>query len=365
MSQELMHVESTTVILDHQRSVAPGGNVGAIHIETERAIAEARGQMQLAKMFPRDLNEARAELMVACKMRDFAEQAFYTVPNRGSGPSIRFAEEVARVYGNFEFGHRELYRDHEKSEVEVYAWDKQKNNRSIRQITVLHVLDAGGTTKKLKTQADIDNKIANVASKQARGRILALLPKWLVAEAIAECKKTLLGENKEPIEVRVRKMLDAFMGYGVTKDHIEKYLKKKTTEILADELVDLQGIFVAIREGAKPSEYFNDEEPADDTLSSVAAAAGGGSAPEAKATAPRASRAKPEQKPEQKPQAQAEQKQEVKPQPEQAKTEPEPAAEQVKTEPQAQQEQAQQVDQQQQDDAGGQDNTGTEGADLF
>ena len=88
------------------------------------------------------------------------------------------AEQIAQVFGNFQYGHRELSRDNKKSEVEIYAWDKQTNNRQIRQLTVLHVLDTRDGPKKLRDQKDIDNKIANVASKQMRGRILAMMPKW-------------------------------------------------------------------------------------------------------------------------------------------------------------------------------------------
>ncbi|SAK98530.1 hypothetical protein AWB80_07545 [Caballeronia pedi] len=246
-----------------------GANVGAVAIESERAIAEARGQMQLAKMFPRDLNAAYAELMDACKLAALANVAFYSVPQGGSkvtGPSIRLAEEIARVYGNFEFGHRELSRVEAtpdtfgKSEIEVYAWDKEKNNRSIRQITVLHVLDTKDGPRRLRDQKDVDNKIANVASKQARGRILALMPKWLVEAAQEECKKTLAGDNSEPLSVRVRKMTQAFAQFGVTTDHLERYLGNKLDDVMLDQLVELTGVFNALREGTKPSEFFGETE---------------------------------------------------------------------------------------------------------
>lgn len=255
------------------RSAAgPGTNVGAVAIEQERAIAEAQGQLILAKRFPRDLTAAHAELMIACKSKAFAEVAFYSVPNRGTGPSIRFAEEVARVFGNFQYGHRELSRIEGKSEVEVFAWDMQNNNRSTRQITVMHIVDTKYGPKPCRDQADVDNKIANVASKQMRGRILALLPKWLVAEAIEECKKTITGTNDEPISTRVRKMTQAFAGYGVTIDHLERYLGCKLDEVLIDQLVDMIGIYNAIsKEGIKPSEYFESAKAAEQVTVNSAA----------------------------------------------------------------------------------------------
>ena len=237
-------------------------NAGSVSIEQERAIAEAQGQLTLAKRFPRDLTTAHAELMTACKSPAFAAVAFYNKPQGGgtvSGPSIRMAEEIARVVGNFQYGHRELSRDDKKSEVEVFALDMEKNNRSIRQITVMHVRDTRDGPKKLRDQSDVDQKIANIASKAVRGLILAQMPKWLVEDAIQECKKTLTGSNTEPLEVRIRRMTQAFANYGVKPEHIEKRLGKKLDAMLLDELVEYQGIYNALRDGAPASEYFGEQ----------------------------------------------------------------------------------------------------------
>lgn len=249
---------------NEQNPLAPANpalNAGAVSIEQERAIAEARGQIQLAKMFPRSLANAQAQLLEACKSPDFAAQAFYSVPNRGSGPSIRFAEEVARCYGNFEYGHRELSRSDGKSEIEVFAWDKENNNFSKRQITVMHVRDTKNGSYPLRDQADVDNRIANVASKQMRGRILALLPKSLVALGEAECRKTLAGNNQESLQSRVAKMVAAFSGYGVTPDNLTAYIGHSVDNCTADDLTDLVGVFNALREGARISDYFEFDAP--------------------------------------------------------------------------------------------------------
>lgn len=240
-------------------------NHGAVAIEQERAIAEARGQMQLAKMFPRDTNAAYAELMESCKIPAMAAVAFYSVPRgngKVTGPSIRLAEEIARCYGNFEYGHRELSRSAGKSEVEIYAWDKEKNNRRIRQITVEHVVDTRDGPKKMRDSKEIDDKISNVASKQVRGLVLSMMPKWMVEQAVEECKKTLAGNNAEPLSVRVRKMTQAFAPFGVKVEHLERYLGHSLDTTLAEELVDMTGIFNSIKEGTPASEFFSAGEEA-------------------------------------------------------------------------------------------------------
>lgn len=262
MSQELVTTQQqgNTPAVFGQRSLAAGVNAGAVAIEQERAIAEAQGQLILAKKFPRSMTAAITEFMEACASTDFAATAFYSVPNRGSGPSIRLAEEAARCYGNFVYGHRELSRSEGKSEIEVYAWDMEKNNRSTRQITVNHVTDTKNGPKKLTDQTDIDNKIANVASKQMRGRILALMPKHMIAMGVAKCKLTIAGQSDKPMSERLAAMAQAFGKYGVTNDHLVKYLGHPVDNTTIDEFTDLTGIFNALKEGGKASEYFGQAE---------------------------------------------------------------------------------------------------------
>lgn len=254
-------------VFQGRQSLGAGANIGAIAVEQERAIAETQGKMVLAKRFPRSRQEAKAEFIDSCKDKHFAETAIYAVPNRGSGPSIRFAEEAARCYGNFDFGHRELSRmpgvngAAGTSEIEVYAWDMERNNFSRRQITIRHSVDTKQGPKILRDEADIDNRIANVASKQVRGRILALLPKDLVAAGIDQVKKTLAGQaGDKPIATRISDMIQAFAKYGVTPAHIAERLGHKVDDITVDELTDLRGVITALKEGGKVSEYFGPSE---------------------------------------------------------------------------------------------------------
>jgi hypothetical protein len=249
-------------------------NHGAVAIESERAVAEVQAQIFLAKKFPRSFHQARADFLEACASMEFAAEAFYTVPNRGHGPSIRFAEELARCYGNFDYGHIELSRSEGKSEVEVFAWDKEKNNRSKRQVTVLHVRDTKSGPRPLTDQTDIDNRVANVASKQMRGRILALVPKALVAEGKAACKRTLAGDTTKTIAQRVGLMVTAFGKFGVTVQQLETYLKHKLDLVTDDELADMMGIHIAIRDGVKASEYFGADATNDGEQTNRGAALG-------------------------------------------------------------------------------------------
>lgn len=297
MNNEVATTQQATL---QQRIAGANVNQGAIAIEQERAIAEAQGQLTLAKRFPRDENQSFALLMRACASKAFADSAFYTVPNRGHGPSIRMAEEIARCYGNFIYGHRELSRSEGKSEIEVYAWDMERNIKSSRQVTVMHITDTKQGPKPCRDQADIDARIANVASKQMRGRILALMPKWLVAEAIEACKATIAGSSTEPIEMRVIKLQKAFAKLGVTTANIERYLEHSLKDINLDDIVDLQGVYNAINKGTPASDFFEASAKAEpEAITAVVAAAATTAQVNPEQAAARATRKpKPEPKPE-------------------------------------------------------------------
>jgi hypothetical protein len=229
--------------------------------------------------------------MFACSNPGFAEEAFYSLP-RGdksiNGPSIRMAEEIARVYGNFTYGHRELSRGNGKSEVEVFAWDVENNNYTSRQITVMHVQDTKGGSYALRSQADIDTRIANIASKQLRGRILSLIPKWMLAEAVGECRKTLAGgQDKEQRDQRVANLEARFATRGVDKKALEQYLGHPLKLISDDEIADLFGVFTAIKEGSPINEFFIQEAPKDAMGEKLEKAISGNEQTEKKARAPR------------------------------------------------------------------------------
>lgn len=243
-------------------------NQGTIAIEASRAIAEAQGKLVIAKRFPRDEVQAYNRVAQACQRKGIAEKAFYSY-NRGggtvSGPTIRFAEELARCWGNIDYGIKELSQDEGKSEMQAYAWDLETNAQSVQNFTNPHIREVGGKAKVLTSQRDIYEINANMGARRLRSRILAILPTDLVDMAIAECKKTLAGNNDEPLIDRVKKMVVAFGKIGVTQEQIEKRLGRKVDTMTVDDFTDYIGIYNAIKQGeSKISEWFEAEKVASD-----------------------------------------------------------------------------------------------------
>ena len=236
-------------------------NQGTIAIEASRAIAEAQGKLVIAKRFPRNEVAAYKRLAEACQRRGTAEKAFYKYNRGGSaveGVTIRFAEEIARCWGNIDYGIKELSQDEGKSEMQAYAWDLETNTMSVQNFTNPHIREVKGMAKPLTSQRDIYEINANMGARRLRARILAVVPYDFVNMGIEECKKTLAGRNDEPLIDRVKKMVIQFSKLGVSQEMIEARLKRRIDTMTADDFVDYIGIFNAIKQGeSKVADWFS------------------------------------------------------------------------------------------------------------
>lgn len=227
-------------------------NAGTVKVEQSRAIGEVQGMMLLAKQFPRDEFAAFSKVMLACQRLEFAEKATYSYPRGGetiSGPSIRLAEEIARCWGNIDFGIKELSQKDGESEMMAYAWDLETNTRSSQNFAVKHIRETGKGMKKLTSQRDIYENNANNGGRRLRARILAIIPPDLVNAAVAECKRTLAGKNDTPLIDRAKNMIMAFSKIGVKQSLIEKRLGHTVEDMTADELSEYKGILNSLKDG--------------------------------------------------------------------------------------------------------------------
>ncbi len=226
-------------------------NQGTVAVESSRAIAEAQGKLIMAKRFPRNYTESYAKAMEACQRKGFAEKAFFSYPRAGqtvTGVTIRFAEELARVYGNLDYGIKEMSHEEGKSEMQAYCWDLETNTISSQNFTVEHIMETKQGNRKLTSQRDIYERTANDGARRLRSRILAILPPDLVEDCINECKKTLAGQNEIPLIDKIKNMVTAFAKMGVTKEMLEKRLKHTIETVNADELMEYIGIYNGLKQ---------------------------------------------------------------------------------------------------------------------
>ena len=226
-------------------------NQGTVAVEASRAVTEAQGKLLLAKQFPRNYTSCYTSAIEACQRKGFAEKAFFSYPRGGqtvTGVTIRFAEEMARCYGNLDYGIKELSHEDGKSEMQAYAWDLETNTVSSQNFTVEHIMETKKGNRKLTSQRDIYERTANDVARRLRSRILAILPPDLVEDCIRECKKTLAGDNEMPFIDKVKNMVTAFAKLSVSKEMLEKRLGHTIESINEEEMTEYIGIFNGLKQ---------------------------------------------------------------------------------------------------------------------
>jgi hypothetical protein len=216
--------------VEHVAPVARPSRVGqATTVEQSRAVAEVQAAIVVAQQVPRDVATARTSMHASCQERGLADRAFYRYP-RGrqtvQGPSVHLARELARCWGNVQYGIAELRRDdhHGESEMQAWAWDVQTNARSTQTFIVPHKRDKTGGAEKLTDLRDIYENNANMGARRLREAIFSILPPWFVEEAKELCSQTVERGDGRPIEERAQAAVAAFGNLGVSLEQLERKL---------------------------------------------------------------------------------------------------------------------------------------------
>lgn len=232
----------------------------ATAVEQSRAVAEVLAAVQVAQQCPRDIQRAWADMQAACDRLGLASRAFYAVPNRGTGPSVHLARELARIWGNMDYGVHELHRDDLRgmSEIRAYAWDQQTNMRSSRTFQVPHARMAGRERKPLTDLQDIYLSNQNIGARAVRETILAALPADFVEEAKDRCRRTIERGDGKPLVDRIASLVTAYAGIGVKVPQIEKRAGRKRGQWTASDIAELGVVFRSIE---RHETTINDEFP--------------------------------------------------------------------------------------------------------
>ncbi|WP_074354664.1 hypothetical protein, partial [Mycobacteroides abscessus] len=231
----------------------------ATSVEQSRAVAEVQSAVIVAQQIPRDMRRAEAEMRDACGRMTMAEQAFYQVKNRGTGPSVHLMRELARVWGNVQYGVNELHRDDNRAESEVlaWAWDVQTNTRATRTFIVPHARMKQGRRQELTDLGDITNNNNNAGARAVRECISAILPKWFTEEAQNICKNTIENGEGVPLPKRVEIMLGKFREIGITEAQLETKIGKKRGAWDAGDVAQMGITYTSItRDGYDKAEMF-------------------------------------------------------------------------------------------------------------
>lgn len=249
----------------------------ATAVEQARAVAQVSAQYLRAAQAPRNRQAALDEVDDVCGLKALAERAFYAYPrgqgNTVTGPSIHLARELARIWGNVDYGLHELRRDEAEaySEMQAFATDLQTNVRAVHSFVVPHKRDRkrGEAPEPLIDLRDIYENNANMGSRRVRAQIYAILPKWLTDRAEDACRATLRRDDDGvPLAERVRNMNTLFArNFDVKEAQIVARLGKPVDRWNADDLAQLGIVYKSIeRREISPAEAFPSEPVTGDEI---------------------------------------------------------------------------------------------------
>lgn len=232
----------------------------------QREIAEVQAAMTIAKRFPRNQAKALDRILVACQRPTLAEGALYSYARGGTditGPSIRLAEAIAQQWGNLQFGIRELDQRSGESTVEAFAWDLETNTRQTKTFQVKHYRHTRQGGYNLTDPRDIYEMVANQGARRLRACILGVIPGDVVETAVNQCESTLKAKADISPDA-VKKMVEVFAAFNVTKEMIEARIQRKLESITPAQIISLRKVFNSLKDGmSKPGDWFEiNAEPA-------------------------------------------------------------------------------------------------------
>ena len=226
----------------------------ATAIEQTRAVAEVQAAVMVAQANPRNVFGAYAAMRTACARLHLAERARFSVVNRGTGPTIHLARELARIWGNLDGGVRELRRDDDVSEVLAYAWDQEANVRMSRSFIVPHLRMAKDDNdrpirKPLFDLQDVYLNNQNVGARALRECLFSLMPAEYVDEAIRLCRDTVKRGDGVPLEKRIDNMISHYAAMGVKVRQIETRVGRRRGQWTAEDVAELAIVHSSIQRG--------------------------------------------------------------------------------------------------------------------
>lgn len=254
-------------------------------LATTAAAAQARAAIEAAYVVAqrrrRNIGDARAMILEACKRPNFAESARYNKPVAGHevvGPSIRFAETALAAWGNIQVDTRVVFEDDERRIIHISTLDLETNICYGQDVNLLKVVERrklhpgqAALSERINssgqqvflveaTEDELANKSASAQSKVIRNCGLRLIPRDIIDEAMNTCEVTLKGSAGDPAE-RLKKLSDAFGGLGIRPSEVEKYLGHALSQVNKSELSDLRVVYETIRDGeSKWSDYLAEKD---------------------------------------------------------------------------------------------------------
>lgn len=234
-----------------------------------KAMVEARYVMAMQR--PRNWDQVRQDLMKECRRPSFAhnKSAFYRKPiGQGvEGLGIRFVEVALRCMTNVLIETTMIFEDASKEVHRVSVTDLEANVTYPLDVRVSKTVERSkpmddGSYISVRTNSwnkpvftvpanddDLLNKRAAQISKAIRTLGLRIIPGDMQDEAEEIIKAVRLDDAARDPDAERKKIADAFASIGVKVPELVDYLGHDLDQCSPNELVNLRGIYGAIKDG--------------------------------------------------------------------------------------------------------------------
>ena len=234
-----------------------------------RAMVHSRYEMALRR--PRNWDQVRQDIVRECNRPSFAhnKSAYYRKPigNGVEGLGIRFVEVALRCMTNVLVETTMVFEDVTKEVHRVSVTDLESNLTYPLDVRVSKTVERSkpmddGTYVSVRTNSqgkpvytvqatddDLLNKRAALISKAVRTLGLRVIPGDLQDEAEEIIKRVRHDKAAQDPESERKRIADAFAEIGVKAAQLAEYLGHDLSTCSPTELVDLRGIYGAIKDG--------------------------------------------------------------------------------------------------------------------
>ncbi len=239
------------------------------HAISEREKAEVGAAYIKAYEFPRNEATARVKILATCEHPGFAETARYGKPIGGGkvyGLSVRFAEEMARLWGNIRTKSAIVFDDENRRIYTVSAIDLETNAGTTQDLVVEKTVERKNTKKgdevlssrqnsygetvyvKRATDDEVMVKANAQLSKIKRNLLLSLIPAHIREEAEAQVVRTMADRDAKDPEGETKKLHAAFFKLGVMPNDVQQLLGKPLEQMNPADLGLLRQAYTALKD---------------------------------------------------------------------------------------------------------------------
>lgn len=234
-----------------------------------KAMVEARYTIALHR--PRNWDQVRQDLIKECRRPSFAnnKSTYYRKPiGQGvEGLGIRFVEVALRCMTNVLIETSMIFEDAAKEVHRVSVTDLESNVTYPMDIRVARTVERSkpmddGTHMGMRMNSygkpvytvaanddDLLNKRGAQISKAIRTLGLRIVPGDLCDEAESIIKAVRLNEAARDPDAERKRIVDAFTELGIKAQQLAEYLGHDIGACTPKEMVDLRGLYGAIRDG--------------------------------------------------------------------------------------------------------------------